>query len=175
MDDVNDDAQSEFRRIELLPVPARRRRWPDDVALPTKPERSAFVPIISAAARPMVTEAAAPEPAMTARPVPPSLPSVEVTVAGRWCGGGIGHGPRRIAAAPIAAGSMARIAVLYRIEADARGMDAAARREARQVRSRPLVAELHAGFTAQMAKLPAQGPAAEAIRYALNHWGVEFH
>ena len=66
---------------------------------------------------------------------------------------------------------MARIAALYRIEADIRGMDAAARREARQVRSRPLVAELHAGFTAQMAKLPARGPTAEAIRYALNHWG----
>jgi len=32
------------------------------------------------------------------------------------------------------------------------------------------VSELHAWFTAQMAKLPARSPTAEAIRYALNHW-----
>ena len=47
-------------------------------------------------------------------------------------------------------------------------MDAGARRDARQARSRPLVAELHAWFAAQMAKLPARSPTAEAIRYALN-------
>ena len=49
-------------------------------------------------------------------------------------------------------------------------MDAEARRDARQARSRPLVAELHAWFAAGMAKLPARSPTAEAIRYALNHW-----
>ena len=123
MDDVTDDAKGEFRRIELLTGPARRRRWSEaekarivaealmpgavvsaiarrwqvcpqqvfgwrraaragDVALPTKPERSAFVPIVSAAACPMVTEAAPPTPAMTASPVSPSVPAVEVTLAG---------------------------------------------------------------------------------------------
>ena len=76
----------------------------------------------------------------------------------------------RTAAAPIATEALARIAALYRIEADIRGQQAAARRDARQARSRPLVAELHAWFTAQMAKLPARSPTAEAIRYALNHW-----
>ena len=77
----------------------------------------------------------------------------------------------RTAAAPIATEALARIAALYRIEADIRGMDAAARRDARQARSRPLVAELHAWFAAGMATLPARSPTAEAIRYALNHWG----
>ena len=123
MDDVTDDAKGEFRRIELLAGPARRRRWSEaekarivaetlvpgavvsaiarrwqvcpqqvfgwrraaragDVALPTKPERSAFVPIVSAAACPMVTEAVPPTPAMTAPPVSPSVPAVEVALAG---------------------------------------------------------------------------------------------
>ena len=123
MDDVTDDAKDEFRRIELLTGPARRRRWSEaekarivaetlvpgavvsaiarrwqvcpqqvfgwrraaragDLALPTKPERPAFVPIVSAAARPMVAETAPPTPAMTAPPVSPSVPAVEVTLAG---------------------------------------------------------------------------------------------
>ena len=77
----------------------------------------------------------------------------------------------RTAAAPIATEALARIAALYRIEADIRGQAAAARRDARQARSRPLVAELHAWFAAGMAKLPARSPTAEAICYALNHWG----
>ena len=76
----------------------------------------------------------------------------------------------RTAAAPIATEALARIAALYRIEADIRGQAAAARRDARQARSRPLVAEMHAWFTAQMAKLPARSPTAGAVRYALNHW-----
>ena len=123
MDDVTDDAKGEFRRIELLTGPARRRRWSEaekarivaetlvpgavvsaiarrwqvcpqqvfgwrraaragDVALPTKPERPAFVPIVGAAARPLVTEAAPPTPPMTAPPVAPAAPAVEVTLAG---------------------------------------------------------------------------------------------
>ena len=37
-----------------------------------------------------------------------------------------------------------------------------------------LVAELRIWFEAQIAKLPARSPTAEAIRYALNHWdGLE--
>ena len=123
MDDVIDDAKGEFRRIELLTGPARRRRWSEaekarivaetlvpgavvsaiarrwqvcpqqvfgwrraaragDVALPTKRDGPAFVPIVGAAARPLVTEAAPPTPAMTVAPVPPSVPAVEVALAG---------------------------------------------------------------------------------------------
>ena len=44
----------------------------------------------------------------------------------------------------------------------------------RQAKSRPLVADLRLWFEAQAAKLPARGPTAMAIRYALNHWdGLE--
>ena len=122
MDDVTDDAKDEFRRIELLTGPARRRRWSEaekarivaetlvpgavvsaiarrwqvcpqqvfgwrraaragDVALPTGSDGPAFVPIVSAAPRPLVAETAPPTPAMTVPPVPPA-PAVEVTLAG---------------------------------------------------------------------------------------------
>src|SRR5208283_5934949 len=72
--------------------------------------------------------------------------------------------------APIATEALKRIAALYEIEADIRGRSAADRRTVRQAESKPLVAELRIWFEAQIAKLPARGPMAEAIRYALNHW-----
>ncbi len=77
-------------------------------------------------------------------------------------------------AAPIAVEALARIAALYRIEAEVRGKTAADRLAVRQAKSRPLVTDLRAWFEAQIATLPGRGPTAGAIRYALNHWdGLE--
>ncbi len=77
-------------------------------------------------------------------------------------------------AAPTAVEALARIAALYRIEAEVRGKTAADRLAARQAKSRPLVADLRTWFEAQVATLPGRGPTAGAIRYALNHWdGLE--
>ena len=77
-------------------------------------------------------------------------------------------------AAPIATEALARIAALYRIEAEIRGHDAGHRLKVRRAKSRPLVADLRTWFETQAAKLPARGPTAVAIRYALNHWdGLE--
>ena len=72
--------------------------------------------------------------------------------------------------APIATEALARIAALYRIEAEIRGQPAESRRQVRHVRSRPLVTALRAWFEQQLGKLPGRGPTAGAIRYALNHW-----
>jgi len=79
------------RRWQVCPQQVfggRRAARAGDVALPTPPERPAFVPIVAEAPRPIVTEAAPPPPlgmttpAMTAPPVSPSVPAVEVTLAG---------------------------------------------------------------------------------------------
>ena len=76
--------------------------------------------------------------------------------------------------APIAMEALRRIAALYAIEERIRGKSPADRLAVRQAESKPLVAELRIWFEAQIAKLPARGPTAEAIRYALNHWaGLE--
>jgi hypothetical protein len=80
----------------------------------------------------------------------------------------------RTGAAPIATEALRRIAILYRIEAEIRGKEAGHRLAVRQAKSRPLVADLRTWFQAQAAKLPARGPTAQAIGYALNHWdGLE--
>ena len=74
------------------------------------------------------------------------------------------------AKAPIAVEALQRIGTLYAIEARVRGKTAAERLAVRQAESKPLVGALRIWFDAQIAKLPARGPTAEAIRYALNHW-----
>jgi hypothetical protein len=71
--------------------------------------------------------------------------------------------------APIAQEALQRIAVLYAIEAEARGKPPDIRRAVRQERSRPLVEDLFAWLSAQITRLPGGSPTAQAIRYALNH------
>ncbi len=65
---------------------------------------------------------------------------------------------------------MQRIAALYEVDARVRGKSPAERLAIRQAESCPLVTELRAWFEAQLGRLPARGPTAEAIRYALNLW-----
>lgn len=72
-------------------------------------------------------------------------------------------------AAPVAVEALARIGDLYAIEAEIRGRPAPERQATRAERSGPLVEALFTWLEAQLARLPASSPTAEAIRYALNH------
>ncbi len=73
--------------------------------------------------------------------------------------------------APITTEALQRIAALYRIEGDIRGGTAAERLAHRRARSAPLVADLRTWFQEQHTRLFMRGPTAEAIGYALRHWG----
>jgi transposase len=70
---------------------------------------------------------------------------------------------------PIATEALRRIAALYAVEAEIRGMSVEKRHRERKARSRALAEDLFAWFVAQLARLPGGSPTAEPIRYALNH------
>jgi hypothetical protein len=72
--------------------------------------------------------------------------------------------------APIASEALARIAVLYRIEAEIRGRSAEERRAVRQARSRPVVEGLAPWLGEQLSRISQKSRLAEAIRYALSRW-----
>ena len=72
--------------------------------------------------------------------------------------------------APIASEVLARIAVLYRIEAEIRGRSAEERRVARQARSQPVVEGLAPWLGEQLSRISQKSRLAEAIRYALSRW-----
>jgi len=71
---------------------------------------------------------------------------------------------------PIATEALARIAALYRIEADIRGRSADARKAERQARSRPLIEAMKPWLERELNRIPGRGKLAEAIRYALARW-----
>ena len=72
--------------------------------------------------------------------------------------------------APIATEALARIKLLYEIEADIRGQAPEARQAARQERSKPVVDAMKAWFEASLPTVSGASKIAEAIRYGLNHW-----
>ena len=72
--------------------------------------------------------------------------------------------------APIATEALVRIAALYAIEADIRGLAADERRQARQRRTKPLVDDLRLWLEAQLAAVSGKSTIAAAIRYALSRW-----
>jgi transposase len=72
--------------------------------------------------------------------------------------------------APIATGALARIRLLYDIEAEVRGSPPEVRRAARQQRSKPVVEALKPWFENNLARMSEGSKIAEAIAYGLNHW-----
>lgn len=71
---------------------------------------------------------------------------------------------------PVAAEAIQRIAWLYKIEREARGMTAADRLGLRQQLSKPLWDDLHAWLTLERARVPDGSGIAAAIDYSLNRW-----
>jgi transposase len=73
-------------------------------------------------------------------------------------------------AAPIASEALTRIAELYGIESDIRGMRAAERCRIRQTKSRPVVDSLEPWLRSKLGLISQKSKLAEAIRYALVRW-----
>ncbi|UWQ57769.1 IS66 family transposase [Leisingera caerulea] len=68
----------------------------------------------------------------------------------------------------VAEEAIRRIAELYAVEKDARGLPPEDRLQLRQSRSKPLLDELEAWLAAQMARIPGKSELAKAVRYALT-------
>lgn len=72
--------------------------------------------------------------------------------------------------APIATEALARIKLLYDIEAEIRGLPPDLRRTIRQQRSKPIVEALKPWLEASLAKVSKGSPLADALGYGLNQW-----
>ncbi|WP_198368082.1 transposase [Roseomonas sp. KE0001] len=70
----------------------------------------------------------------------------------------------------VAEEALQRIAALYAIEAEINGQPAQQRLTARQARSKPLLAALHAWMQAQRRRLSGKSALGKAMQYALNRW-----
>ncbi|WP_424980749.1 IS66 family transposase [Leisingera sp. S232] len=68
----------------------------------------------------------------------------------------------------VAEEAIRRIAELYAVEKDARGLPPQGRVQLRQSRSKPLLDDLEAWLAAQLARIPGKSELAKAIRYALT-------
>ena len=86
------------------------------------------------------------------------------------------HGRREVIKAIPEAGSpvgdeiLQRIAGLYVIEKQIRGISPEQRRAVRQQRAKPLVAELEAFIRAQRERLSSKSNMGQALAYLANHW-----
>ena len=71
---------------------------------------------------------------------------------------------------PLAGEVLARIGKLYEIEGEIRGQPPDVRQAVRQLRSRPLVEDLHLWLQDHLPRVPGWTDLAKAMRYALRHW-----
>ena len=73
---------------------------------------------------------------------------------------------------PLAAQALARISALYGIEEEVRGQPIEVRRQIRQARAGPLIAELYRWFKATLTQLSTKSELSGAIRYAMSRWAA---
>ncbi len=72
--------------------------------------------------------------------------------------------------APIASEALARVAELYRVEAEVRGHSADLRRAVRHEKSKPVLDAMEPWLRDKLLMISQKTKLAEAIRYALSHW-----
>jgi transposase len=72
--------------------------------------------------------------------------------------------------APIASEALVRIGALYAIEAEIRGLTAEQRKQARRLRTKPLIDTFKPWLEAKLAVVSGKSTIATAIRYALSRW-----
>lgn len=72
--------------------------------------------------------------------------------------------------APIASEALERIAEFYAIESAIRGRTAEERRDIRQQKTKPLIADMASWLHAKLELISQKSKLAEAIRYALSRW-----
>ena len=73
-------------------------------------------------------------------------------------------------ASPVATEAVRRIALLYKIESEVRGLTSEERLRVRQEQSKPIWQQLHLWLQLERARVPDGGAIAKAIDYSLNHW-----
>ena len=94
----------------------------------------------------------------------------------RTAAGCVAHARRKfdelikINQSPVAQQAVQRIAGLYRVEREARGLNPQDRLAMRQQLSAPLWAELHVWLQLERTRVPDGSAIAGAIDYSLNHW-----
>jgi transposase len=71
---------------------------------------------------------------------------------------------------PIAAEAIRRIGALYAIERTIRGQQPALRRQVRQQRSAPLLAQMHPWMNQMLRQVSSRSPLAAAFKYGLVRW-----
>ena len=76
----------------------------------------------------------------------------------------------RNSTAPIAEDGLKRIAELYKIEAEIRGLPSEARLAARQDQSAPKVGDFETWLTHHRARVSAKSPLGEALKYITKYW-----
>jgi len=74
------------------------------------------------------------------------------------------------ATSPVAEEVLRRIAKLYVVEDEVRGLPPEQRRAARNDRSRPIIDDLRAYLEARLRQVSSKSKLAEAVRYALTRW-----
>ncbi len=97
---------------------------------------------------------------------------------GREAAGCLAHARRKfdelikVNQSPVAQQAVQRIALIYRVEREAKELTSGERLAVRQTKSKPLWEELHAWLRLERGRVPEGSAVARAIDYSLNAWGA---